>query len=379
MLRRLFVVITSVTIGLMAGLVLTGRMRSAEVTSAATASESQGAAQTRSAPAPAAPAALPDLTGIAQRAVSSVTNISSTQVVRTPLTNDPFFRYFFRDDDLYRERRQQSLGSGVVVSADGYVLTNNHVVGSAGADVRVGFSDKRELRAKVIGTDPLTDLAVLKLDATSLPTLGWGDSSKLRVAEWVLAIGNPYQLSETVTLGIVSAVGRTNLGVSTFEDFIQTDAAINPGNSGGALINARGELVGINTVIFSRSGGYQGIGFAVSSNLAQRIFNELRQFREVRRGSIGNVHLLPLTTGYAERFGAPDTRGALVYEMYRDSPSVFELGDIILAFNGTTVQDPGHLDRLMSDAPIGSTATLRILRDGKRLDIRVPIQKRAAS
>ena len=172
MLRRLFVVLTSVTIGLMAGLVLTGRMRSAEVTSAAPASEPQAAAQTRSAPPAAAPAALPDLTGIAQRAIGSVTNISSTQVVRTPLTNDPFFRYFFREDDLYRERRQQSLGSGVVVSADGYVLTNNHVVGSAGADVRVGFSDKRELRAKVIGTDPLTDLAVLKLDAANLPVLG---------------------------------------------------------------------------------------------------------------------------------------------------------------------------------------------------------------
>ena len=237
MLRRLLVIVTSITIGLMAGLVLTGRMRTAEVTSAATPPESQAAAQTR-ASAPATPAALPDLTGIAQRAISSVTNISSTQVVRTPLTNDPFFRYFFREDDLYRERRQQSLGSGVVVSADGYVLTNNHVVGSAGADVRVGFSDKRELRAKVIGTDPLTDLAVLKLDAANLPVLGWGDSSKLRVAEWVLAIGNPFQLNQTVTLGIVSATNRRLEGrVADYEDFIQTDAAINPGNSGGALIN----------------------------------------------------------------------------------------------------------------------------------------------
>src|SRR5215207_3691268 len=170
MLRRLFVVLTSVTVGLMAGLVLTGRMRSAEVTSAAP--EPQAAAQPRSAAAAPAPAALPDLTGIAQRAIGSVTNIASTQVVRTPLSNDPFFRYFFRDDDLYRERRQQSLGSGVVVSADGYVLTNNHVVGSAGADVRVGLTDKRELRARVIGTNPLTDIAVLKLDATNLPVLG---------------------------------------------------------------------------------------------------------------------------------------------------------------------------------------------------------------
>ena len=245
-------------------------------------------------------------------------------------------------------------------------------------DVTITTSDKRELPAKPIGVDPATDLAVLKVDARNLPTMPWGDSSKLKVAEWVLAIGNPYQLSETVTLGIVSAVGRTGLNVSTFEDFIQTDAAINPGNSGGALINARGELVGINTVIFSRSGGYQGIGFAVSSNLAKRIFDELRQYGEVRRGSIGNVRLVPLTTRYAERFGAADTRGALVYEVYRDTPSTIELGDIILAFNGTDIQDPGHLERLMSDAPIGSTATLRILRDGKRIDVRVPIKKRTS-
>jgi S1-C subfamily serine protease len=210
----------------------------------------------------------------------------------------------------------------------------------------------------------------------------WADSSKLKVAEWVLAIGNPYQLSETVTLGIVSAVGRTGLGVSTYEDFIQTDAAINPGNSGGALVNARGELVGINTVIFSRSGGYQGIGFAVSSNLARRIFNELREYREVRRGSINGVRFVPVTTRYAQRLGAPDLRGALVYELYRDSPAYkagVEAGDIVIAFNGTEVQDPGHLERLMSDAPIGSTATIRVLRGGKRLDVRVPIAKRAAS
>jgi serine protease Do len=176
----------------------------------------------------------------------------------------------------------------------------------------------------------------------------------------------------------VSAVGRTGLGVSTFEDFIQTDAAINPGNSGGALINARGELVGINTVIFSRSGGYQGIGFAVSSNLAQQVFNELRQNGEVRRGSIGNLRLGVVTTRYAEQLGAADTRGALVYATYSDSPSEIETGDIILAFNGTEVQDPGHLDRLMSKAQIGSIATLRILRDGKQRNVSVRIQKRSA-
>jgi S1-C subfamily serine protease len=210
----------------------------------------------------------------------------------------------------------------------------------------------------------------------------WADSTKLKVAEWVLAIGNPYQLSETVTLGIVSAVGRTGLGVSTFEDFVQTDAAINPGNSGGALINARGELVGINTVIFSRSGGYQGIGFAVSSNLAQRIFNELRQYGEVRRGAIAGVEFRPVTTFLAQRYGAPDTRGAIVAEMLRESSAYragITPGDIVIAFNGTEVQDPGQLERLTGEAQIGSTARIRVLRDGKRLDFSVPIQKRSAS
>jgi len=385
--HRFLSVLMLVAIAFAASMVLTGRMREAN---------EAGAQNRPSTPAPAVNApipvngaqTLPDFSRIAERTIPVVVNISAKQTVRQDYYN-PLDRLLYGRSGIRSQRGiSNAVGSGVIVSPDGYILTNNHVVtGEADQnnltieklDVTVTLSDKRELPATLIGTDPATDLALLKIDATRLPTMPWADSSKLKVAEWVLAIGNPYQLSETVTLGIVSAVGRTNLGVSTFEDFIQTDAAINPGNSGGALINARGELVGINTVIFSRSGGYQGIGFAVSSNLAQRIFNELRQFREVRRGSIGNVHLLPLTTGYAERFGAPDTRGALVYEMYRDSPSVFELGDIILAFNGTTVQDPGHLDRLMSDAPIGSTATLRILRDGKRLDIRVPIQKRAAS
>jgi len=219
------------------------------------------------------------------------------------------------------------------------------------------------------------------VDATGLPTMPWGDSSKLKVAEWVLAIGNPYQLSESVTLGIVSAVGRTNLGVSTFEDFIQTDAAINPGNSGGALVNTRGELVGINTVIFSQSGGYQGIGFAVSSNLARKIFNDLRQYREVRRGWMGPVRFRPLNTQLAQRLGAPNTRGAVVWQMDQRAAAYragIEPGDVIVAFNGTEVADPGHLERLMSDAPIGSTATVTIIREGRRTEVRVPIQRRTA-
>ena len=348
---------------------------------AAPASEPQAAAQTRPAPPAAAPAALPDLTGIAQRAIGSVTNISSTQVVRTPLTNDPFFRYFFRDDDLYRERRQQSLGSGVVVSADGYVLTNNHVVGSAGADVRVGFSDKRELRAKVVGTDPLTDLAVLKLDADEPAGPRWGDSSKLRVAEWVLAIGNPFQLNQTVTLGIVSATNRRLEGrVADYEDFIQTDAAINPGNSGGALINARGELVGINTAIYSESGGYQGIGFAVPSNLARHVMDDIIKYGSVRRGTIRGIQLQPMTPQIANELGAAEY--ARRARPRRRPPSdAYAAGlrqdDIIVGFNGTTIDDASQFIRLLSDAEIGSTATLTVIREGRQRTVSQVEQVRA--
>ena len=206
---------------------------------------------------------MPDLTGAAQRAIASVTNISSTQIVRerSPFANDPFYRFFMQDEAFgYRQRREQSLGSGVVVSPDGYVLTNNHVVGNARAEVTVLLPDKTEIRATIVGVDEDTNLAVLKVEAKNLPTLPWGDSSKLKVAEWVLAVGNPFGvLSQTVTLGIVSATGRSLEGrLATYKDFIQTDAAINRGNSGGALINARGELVGINTAIFSETGGYKG-------------------------------------------------------------------------------------------------------------------------
>jgi len=372
----------SLTLGLMAGLVLTGRMRTADETSAAPAQPEAAAQSARSAGAPQpAAAGLPDLTNIAQRAIGSVTNISSTQVVRTPLTNDPFFRFFFREDDLYRERRQQSLGSGVVVSADGYVLTNNHVVGSARADVRVGLTDKRELRARVIGTDELTDIAVLKLDAANLPVLGWGDSSKLRVAEWVLAIGNPFQLNQTVTLGIVSATNRRLEGrVAGYEDFIQTDAAINPGNSGGALINARGELVGINTAIYSESGGYQGIGFAVPSNLARHVMDDIIKYGGVRRGTIRGIQLQPMTPQIAGELGAPDARGVLIIGIVRSSDA-YAAGlrqyDIIVSFNNTPIEDASQFIRLLADAEIGSTATLTVFRDGRQSKVSVKIEQAA--
>jgi len=331
--------------------------------------------------------ALTDFSKIAERTIPAVVNVSAQQVVRRRVV-DPFFSFFGGPDDLYGTRRgvENSLGSGVIVSSDGYILTNNHVVvGEAREqravtieqlDVTVTLADKRELHAQPVGVDPATDLALLKIEARNLPTMPWGDSSKLKVAEWVLAIGNPYQLNQTVTLGIVSAVGRTNLGVNAYEDFVQTDAAINPGNSGGALVNARGELVGINTVIFSQSGGYQGIGFAVSSNLAKRIFTDLQQYQEVRRGSIGYFDGEQLTTRAANALGLSDTKGVYLSRMSRNSSayrSGIQPGDVIVTFNGTAVEDPSHLNRLVSDAKIGSTAVVGVYRERQRVEVKVPI------
>ncbi len=383
MIRRTAVFLFFMSIAFFAGLVLTGRMRSADETAAA--GHEQAAAAAKAPPVPMT-GGLPDLTGIAQRAVASVTNISSTQVVRTsnsPFANDPFYRFFFGDQDdtfgSYRERRAQSLGSGVIVSPDGYVLTNNHVI-DQGVEVTVTMPDKRELRAKIVGADEPTDIAVLKIDASNLPTMAWGDSSKLKVAEWVLAIGNPYQLNQSVTLGIVSALGRTLEG-RTFQDFIQTDAAINPGNSGGALVNARGELVGINTAIFSETGGYQGIGFAVPSNLARHIMDELVKYGQVQRATITGITLAPMTTRLAEELGAPNTKGMVVVSMQQRSEAYaagLRPGDIVVSFNGTPVEDQGQFARMLSEAKIGSTVTLGILREGKQTSVKVPVVKSSA-
>ena len=382
MFRRLFLAAVFVACGVAAGLVLAGRLRSADEILAVP----QGARPTSSQTTPAAPAmpgGLPDFTGVAARAVGAVTNIASETVVRTPnspFENDPFFQYFFGNDpDLfgYRNRVQSSLGSGVIVSADGYILTNSHVVGDLRASITTTFNDKREVKAEIIGVDEMTDIALIKVSARDLPTLPWGDSSKLKVADWVLAIGNPYSLSQTVTLGIVSATRRSLGGqVAGYEDFIQTDAAINPGNSGGALVNSRGELVGINTAIFSRTGGYQGIGFAVPSNLARRVMDNLMKYGEVRRGSLGRMDVVPLTTQLAEELGASGTKGAVVYQMSRSS-SAYESGvrpgDVIVRFNGQPVDDPSTFVRLLADAPVGSTVKLGIVRQGSSMEIPVKV------
>jgi serine protease Do len=368
--------------GILAGIVLSGRATDqpeiiARAENAATAPPA-AADQT----AAAAPAAGPDFTRVAAQTVRAVTNISSVQVVRrsaSPFANDPFFQYFFGDQDemFGRSRAEQSLGSGVVISADGFVVTNNHVIGNDVAEVTVTVGEHRDVKAKIIGVDSWTDLALLKIDQAGLPVIPWGDSSKLRVAEWVMAVGNPFSLNQTVTLGIVSALGRANVGITQYEDFVQTDAAINPGNSGGALINGRGELVGINTAIFSQSGGYQGIGFAVPSNLVRRVVDDLKQYGRVRRGSIGYVEVIPLTARLAGELRAPATDGIVVNQMSRDSAAYrngLEPGDIILSVNGTTISDPSQFVRLIADSSIGSTARIEILREGRRSTLRIPIE-----
>ena len=367
--------------GILAGIVLSGRATDQPEIVART----QNAAIEAMPPAEqaaAAPTAGPDFTRVAAQTVRAVTNISSVQVMRrsaSPFANDPLFQYFFGDQDemFGRSRAEQSLGSGVVISADGFVVTNNHVIGNDVAEVTVTVGEHRDIKAKIIGVDSWTDLALLKIDQGGLPVIPWGDSSRLRVAEWVMAVGNPFSLNQTVTLGIVSALGRANVGITQYEDFIQTDAAINPGNSGGALINSRGELVGINTAIFSQSGGYQGIGFAVPSNLVRRVVDDLKQYGRVRRGSIGYVEVIPLTARLAGELRAPATDGVVVNQMSRDSAAYrngLEPGDIILSVNGTAISDPSQFVRMIADSTIGSTARVEILREGRRSTIRIPIE-----
>jgi serine protease Do len=384
MLKRLTLSCVLVAAGFSAGLVVTGRMWPA----AESRAESRAAGEPQLPPSRAtaaptvAPPGAPDFTRVAGQAVRGVANISSLQVSRrSNLPTDPFFRDLFGDFDEFfgaRDRRSLSLGSGVIISADGYLVTNNHVVGEnvRGYDVTVALPDKREVKGRVVGVDPTTDLALLKISATGLAAVPWGDSNQLKIGEWVLAIGSPYQLNQTVTAGIVSATGRTGLGFADYEDFIQTDAAINRGNSGGALINARGELVGINTGLFSESGGYQGIGFAVPSNLAHRIVDDLKNFGEVRRGSIGPLSVERLTEQWAEELGIRGTNGALISRMSRNSvayESGLRPGDVIVAFNGQQVDDPSQFFRYVVDAKIGSSATVRVLRNGRSIDFKLPV------
>jgi serine protease Do len=322
---------------------------------------------------------------VAKAARASVVNISSSQKPKSgerslsPFFDDPFFRRFFGEEferrfPAPRERKEQGLGSGVIVSPDGHVLTNNHVIEQAD-EIKVLLSDKRTYKAKLIGSDPKTDVAVIKIEATNLPVLPWGDSAHLQVGEMVLAVGNPFGLNQTVTMGIISAVGRANMGIVDYEDFIQTDAAINPGNSGGALVNLKGELVGINTAIFSRTGGNMGIGFAIPSNMAKSVMNSLMKYGKVVRGWLG-VSIQEVNQDLAKEFGAAETNGALVADVMDDSPAAkakIQRGDIITAYNGTRINDPAHLRALVADTAPDTAVTLTVLREKHQRDVKIVI------
>lgn len=313
----------------------------------------------------------------------AVVNISTTRTIKTPgipspFFDDPFFRRFFDDEFGHlrkpREHKQASLGSGVIVDREGYILTNNHVIKDAD-EIKVKLSDKREFTGRVIGTDPKTDLAVIKINSDNLPVIKWGDSDRLKVGETVIAIGNPFGLNQTVTSGIVSATGRANVGIADYEDFIQTDAAINPGNSGGALVNVRGELVGINTAIFSTSGGYQGIGFAIPSNMARVVMENLIKKGKVVRGWLGIV-IQPVTPELAKQFGLKEEKGVLVGDVVEDSPAEkagIQRGDVIIEYEGKEVSEPAALRNMVANTQPGKEVNIKILREGKEKTLHVTI------
>ena len=326
---------------------------------------------------------------IAKSVKPAVVNIYATKSGRsegsgTAPFDDPLFRKFFGDEffkkyEHPKERKERGLGSGVIVESNGLIITNNHVVGKAD-EIRVTLSDKREFKAKLIGTDPKTDVAVVKIDATGLPTVAWADSDKLEVGEFVLAVGNPFGLTQTVTLGIVSALGRA-AGIAEYEDFIQTDAAINPGNSGGALVNVRGELVGINTAIFSQSGGNMGIGFAVPSNMAQSIMGQLVQTGKVVRGWLG-VSIQELTPELSSQFGITETKGVLVSDVMDDSPAKkagFERADVIIEYDGKSMDSPTHLRNAVAQTPVGKKVVVKLIRDKKPKTIDLTIVEQPKS
>jgi serine protease Do len=317
---------------------------------------------------------------VVKKALPSVVNISSSKVSKVPagmfeqMPDDPIFRQFFgRDGDgqfnLPRQmpqQREKALGSGVIMTSDGYLLTNNHVVDGA-TDVRVMLGDKREYKAKVVGTDPKSDIAVLKIDATNLPAITVANSSKVEVGDYALAIGNPFGVGQTVTMGIVSATGRSHMGIEEYENFIQTDAPINPGNSGGALVNDRGQLIGINTAILAHgSEGNQGIGFAIPANMARSVMEQIVKNGKVTRAYLGVVPQ-DVTPAIARAFGEKDLRGALVGDVSADGPAQkagLQKGDIILSVNGTPVADSNDLRMTISMMAPDSIVNLKVLRSG---------------
>ena len=313
-----------------------------------------------------------------------IVNIVTTRTVKVsggqdPFFDDPFFKRFFgeqfgRQRHQQKEQKSSGLGSGVIVSADGYIITNSHVIKDAD-EIKVTLSDKREFVGKVIGSDLKTEIAVVKIDAKGLPTVPWGNSDKLQVGEVVLAVGNPFGLNQTVTMGIVSALGRANVGITDYEDFVQTDAAINPGNSGGALVNVRGEVIGINTAIYSTSGGYQGIGFAIPSNMVKSIMESLVTRGKVVRGWFG-VSIQKVTPDLARQFDLKDEGGAPVGDVIENGPAEkagLQRGDIILEYDGKKIEEPYILRNMVANSLPGEEHSIKVLRDGRTINLTLTI------
>lgn len=316
----------------------------------------------------------PAVVNITTRGIEEVSDHAGPRGKMEDFFGSPFGPRRFGPPMEPRERRGGGQGSGVIVTRDGYVLTNNHVIEGA-KTVTVTLPDKREFKGRIVGSDPKTDIAVVKIDGTELPTIPWGDSSRLQVGEYVLAVGNPFGLNSTVTLGIVSALGRGHMGITQYEDFIQTDAAINPGNSGGALVNTKGELVGINTAIFSQTGGYQGVGFAVSSGMSKPIYESLVKTGKVVRGYLG-IGIQDLNHDLAKSFGVKSTNGAVVTDVKEDGPADkagIKQGDVILSFQGAPIEDAVTLQRAVTRTAVGSKTTVKVLRDGQEKELAVTL------
>ena len=333
--------------------------------------------QAPAAPTSTRPESFQEAVGRATPAVVNIFTSKEVHAQRSPLLNDPLFRRFFGDQFGDETQRSLSLGSGVIVSASGFILTNHHVVDAAD-EIEVALTDGKKLLAKVVGIDPETDLAVLRVDANGLPAITFGLSEALHVGDPVLAIGNPFGVGQTVTSGIVSALGRSGLHINTFENFIQTDAAINPGNSGGALVDARGNLVGINTAIYSRTGGSMGIGFAIPASTAKAVFEQIVRSGSVTRGWIG-VEVQEITPALAESFRLDEPHGTIIAGVLRGGPADragVKPGDVLTRINGTEVSDPHTMLNLVAALRPGATASMELRRKSQTVDVTVKVGRR---
>ncbi|MBI4816182.1 MAG: DegQ family serine endoprotease [Deltaproteobacteria bacterium] len=313
---------------------------------------------------------------VAERVTPAVVNIATERKAQAQIPmSHPLFREFFGPNG--RPPKEMGAGSGVVISADGYIVTNNHVV-EGSERIKVVLSDKREFPARLIGTDKASDIALIRVEGKNLPFVDFGDSTSLRLGEFVLAIGNPFGVGQTVTMGIVSAKGRANMGIVDYEDFIQTDAAINPGNSGGALVNLSGQLVGINTAILSKSGSAAGVGFAVPTSMIRPILDQIRQHGRVRRGWLG-VAIQDLTSDLAKSLDLEDTKGALISDVMTGGPAAkakLDAGDVVLEVNGVPIKDATQLRNLIALTAPGSSAKMLVLKDKKRKAVTVELAEK---